>query len=287
MPDNDSTTSPTIPSDRFPIEDEPGYYADKDGSIWSCLETKNFKWKKLKPSVGTGGVRIVGLYGSGKGKMYSVHRLILEAFIGKCPDGMICKHLDGDKTNSELTNLAWVPRSRLDTGSKRISSQGYIEIKVKKGHHLAHSLVWAFEHRIIAEQKIGRKLTTEEQVHHINEDRTDNRPENLKVVIGNKGHKVYHRKRNDLRMPDEYNPMISCGCGCGELFLKYDSSGRPRKVIQGHSIGDKQKLTCDSVREIRRLATLGVPHSEIAKMFNIDKSAISRIHNRKTWSRVE
>lgn len=38
------------------------------------------------------------------------------------------------------------------------------------------------EHRAVAEKALGRKLRSNEEVHHINEDRFDNRLENLEVV---------------------------------------------------------------------------------------------------------
>lgn len=38
------------------------------------------------------------------------------------------------------------------------------------------------EHRHIVEQSLGRTLTAEEMVHHINGDRSDNRLENLQVT---------------------------------------------------------------------------------------------------------
>lgn len=37
-----------------------------------------------------------------------VHRLVLEAFVGPCPPGHEGAHLDGDKANNTLANLAWV-----------------------------------------------------------------------------------------------------------------------------------------------------------------------------------
>lgn len=36
-----------------------------------------------------------------------IHRLVLEAFVGPCPKGMECRHLDGDPANNRLENLAW------------------------------------------------------------------------------------------------------------------------------------------------------------------------------------
>lgn len=36
-----------------------------------------------------------------------VHRLVLEAFVGPCPEGMQCRHLDGNPGNNRLNNLAW------------------------------------------------------------------------------------------------------------------------------------------------------------------------------------
>ena len=40
-----------------------------------------------------------------------VHRLVLFAFVGPCPDGHECNHQDGDKTNNHLGNLEWTTPS--------------------------------------------------------------------------------------------------------------------------------------------------------------------------------
>lgn len=51
----------------------------------------------------------------------------------------------------------------------------------------------AYEYRLVAAKKIGRPLRDDEVVHHINEDHTDNRPENLEVMT-----RAQHMKAHDL-----------------------------------------------------------------------------------------
>jgi len=36
-----------------------------------------------------------------------MHCLVLEAFVGPCPKGMQCRHLDGNRKNNNLSNLCW------------------------------------------------------------------------------------------------------------------------------------------------------------------------------------
>jgi hypothetical protein len=36
-----------------------------------------------------------------------VHRLVLEAFVGPPPEGMECRHLNGNASDNRLDNLAW------------------------------------------------------------------------------------------------------------------------------------------------------------------------------------
>ena len=40
-----------------------------------------------------------------------VHRLVLEAFVGPCPDGMECCHYDDNPANNRLENLRWDTKS--------------------------------------------------------------------------------------------------------------------------------------------------------------------------------
>ncbi len=65
------------------------------------------------------------------------------------------------------------------------------------------------EHRLVMEKHLGRKLNKNEVIHHINEDRLDNRIENLLVVKENWRHLQRFHTKNPL-----INGMKICSkCG--------------------------------------------------------------------------
>lgn len=52
--------------------------------------------------------RSVDLYETNtKRKTVQVHKIVLETFVGKCPEGMQCRHLDGNPANNHVSNLCW------------------------------------------------------------------------------------------------------------------------------------------------------------------------------------
>lgn len=67
-------------------------------------------------------------------------------------------------------------------------------------------------HREIMEDHLGRKLRPSEHVHHINEDKTDNRIENL-VVVSNSEHQRLHRlgKSTNPDRRDEIENLLGLG----------------------------------------------------------------------------
>lgn len=70
-------------------------------------------------------------------------------------------------------------RNIVPAGTKRVGPGGYIMIKVDNDERYKDG--WAREHRAVMEESLGRRLLTEENVHHINGDVADNRRENLEL----------------------------------------------------------------------------------------------------------
>lgn len=120
-------------------------------------------------------------------------------------------------------------------GGRVVASNGYVLVRVGSGHRLADVRGYAYEHRLVAEGKVGRPLADAEQVHHIDGDKTNNDPANLEVVSVAE-HRFHHRESDrGMRRPGEDNPNILCACGCGEIFPKYDRHNRPRAYVSGHN----------------------------------------------------
>lgn len=57
--------------------------------------------------------KVVRLYpGDGTFRDWLVHCLVLETFVGPCPDGLEARHLDGDSLNNARSNLKWDDHSK-------------------------------------------------------------------------------------------------------------------------------------------------------------------------------
>jgi len=88
---------------------------------------------------------------------------------------------------------------------------------------------WKFVHRRVAEKKLSREIASDEQVHHINSNKTDNRPNNLSVL------------NTDIHQYIHANKVESTACfRCGstshfatDCYAKRDVFGR-HLVTQGN-----------------------------------------------------
>lgn len=83
------------------------------------------------------------------------------------------------------------PRSVRWQGERVSTVDGYI--KVYSPNHPNAKYSRMAEHRLIPEKYLGRCIKTEERVHHINKNTSDNRIENLMVFKNHGYHVSFHR----------------------------------------------------------------------------------------------
>ena len=78
---------------------------------------------------------------------------------------------------------------------KEVIQQTFYKRKIENGYiHILVDGKYILEHRFLVEMFMGRNLSKEEKVHHTNENKLDNRIENLVLFPNNKSHIHHHRQ---------------------------------------------------------------------------------------------
>lgn len=86
---------------------------------------------------------------------------------------------------------------------------GYMYCRTKPIHPKANSKGLYPLHRVIMENKLGRLLAEGEDVHHRNEDKSDNNPDNLEVLTKSEHTKKHVHKKDEI--------AVVCA-NCGNTF---------------------------------------------------------------------
>ncbi len=87
------------------------------------------------------------------------------------------------------------PKNANWTGGKTITSQGYKTYTKSKANGSNRGKL---EHRVVAESKLGRTLSSGEIVHHIDSDKLNNNPNNLMVLSQSEHVEIHAREKREI-----------------------------------------------------------------------------------------
>ena len=127
---------------------------------------------------------------------------------------------------------------------RSITAQGYVRLRFpNKGGIRGREVL---EHRLVMEQRLGRELRPEETVHHLNGQRADNRPENIRLFSSRHGpgQAVEDKIAFAIEMLTLY-PDFAAEAGY-ELVRKaplHDDSGRRPEGVSDVLVGILQEFT--------------------------------------------
>lgn len=126
--------------------------------------------------------------------------------------------LRGVWTGRKHTPESIARMSEVKMGSKHSAWKGGVLIVrgrrmvyVGRDHPLGNVKGYAFEHRLVMSERLGRWLESHEHVHHINLDPLDNRIDNL-VVLNNS----QHRRIHSLIRHGSAEPLLALAIVLGE-----------------------------------------------------------------------
>ena len=142
---------------------------------------------------------------------------------------------------------------------------GYLYVYQPK-HPMANSAGKVYVHRYVAEQYYSINLTSNLVVHHKDEDKLNNEPDNLQIMTYEE-HGKHHQ-----------NDRIEISClHCGEIFLIQPSSGIKYCSHLCHSIARRKfEITKESLQNLVNEK----PITHIAKLFGVSDVAIHKRCNK-------
>lgn len=142
-------------------------------SRWGTPVRKMMKGRLLRTPT-CGSLRKHRVVSLGRGNWTFVHRLVLFAFVGPCPDGFECRHLDGDGGNNKLANLTWGSRNENIADRKQLGEEN-----PARGEMSGRSILTESDVRFIRHEKAKGRSNAE-----IGRDLGISRNTVRKVVIG-------------------------------------------------------------------------------------------------------
>ena len=158
--------------------------------------------------------------------------------------------------------------------ARAVASNGYIRVKVP-GHPEADKYGWAYEHRVVAHDTFG-PIPAGHHVHHVNRDKTDNRPANLEVV-NHAEHGAEHREIDRTAVVAMYRDGLTTtaiaerlGVTSGAVSRALSATGEPTRSKSDY------RVQVDVERLIELHGTPGYRVPQIAAELGVGKAVVRR-----------
>jgi hypothetical protein len=144
------------PETWLPVPGYEGMYEASDqGRIRSLARvvmmsdgrTKTVRERILRPGANSvTGYTLVDLYADGVRTTFNIHRLVMLAFVGPCPDGLEVCHNDGNRANNTRSNLRYDTRSANHLDSVRHGTHPFArKTHCKRGHELTPESTYPYD----------------------------------------------------------------------------------------------------------------------------------------------
>lgn len=135
------------------------YFVTESGQVWSAPKQNNYKTGRwLKHAVSPAGYHSVRLAGFS----FLVHRLVLEAFVGPCPEGMEGCHNNGDPADNRLANLRWDTKSAnakdsIRHGTHAGCTRGELHSSAKLTEQQVRHIIYTYRTGVLTRREISQQ----------------------------------------------------------------------------------------------------------------------------------
>ena len=261
--------NPSAPEWR-PVPNAPHYFVSDDGRVRVAARVNvgpsgrviRRPAKTLLQTVNARkGYAMVAMRINGKQVKRSVHRLVLESFMGPCPDGCLTRHLNGTPGDNRLSNLMW--GTPIENGADA----------------RCHGTTTT------GERSASAKLTAA-GVHEMREAYYSGR-ESFEMLAVRFGVGTRTASRAVTRKSwTHYHPLSITNQDRAPQDMKRRAAARRSPSVPRGERNTLSKLTNEDVYEIRSLSASGWSLAMIARRFPVTRANVGCIVRRDTWKHL-